>query len=91
MASTVNGDLEKIEAALDRANELAASAAGIGNTVDLALDWAMNRVADKLATAAERRTPPEVHAAAAVAEVDDFMADPFDFSPGDQAWRGGLR
>ena len=82
-------DQAKIEADLDRANELAAEVTGVADAVDLALE----RAAETLAAAAVDRWTPaaEVQIAAPRAEIetDDFMADPYDFSPGDQAWMTG--
>lgn len=100
MASTVQGDFEKVESALDRANELAAAATGINNAVDLALEQAAESVVGSMVRFPDgvkmvRMCPTaEVQPAGPVAELkvvglDDFMADPYDFSPGDQAWMTG--
>jgi len=101
MASMVQGDLKKIEADLDRANELAAAATGSRNAVDRALEQAAESVVGSMVRFPDgvkmvRMCPAaEVQPAGPVAELkvvglDDFMTDPYDFSPGDQAWMGGL-
>lgn len=100
MASMVQGDFSKIEADLDRANELAAAATGSRNAVDRALEQAAESVVGSMVRFPDgvemvRMCPAaEVQPAGPVAELkvvglDDFMTDPYDFSPGDQAWMTG--
>jgi len=67
-------DYQKIEARITRA--------GIGAALDGDLPLTPDQRRRLLAEVRDSAPAPET-------EPDGFMTDPYDFSPGDQAWAGG--
>lgn len=80
LAERINQGMRQAEAAMDRADELAAERLAIGGIVSRRLTRAAGRCVSQIMVSMDEPGDDE--------GAPEFLADPFDLSPGDRAWAG---